>query len=118
MSLLQTKVELVVNLPKVSRFNCFTQQMSMLKSPNNLYLVQIHLFESLKKFSNVTFQMKTQSALDFSNTDISNYFLHQRIYILDWHFSFFHLHFNSCNFKLLISQSKFSGSRKCIFRYQ
>ena len=52
-----------------------------------------------------------QSTLDISNTDISkslkSTLLYQRIQF--GYISYFHLHFISYHFKLLISQSKFSG---------
>ena len=52
----------------------------------------------------------------YSNIDISRYLPYHH-YILDT-FPTFYLHFNSCFLKLLISQSKFYGTRKFTLRYQ
>ena len=57
-----------------------------------------------------------QSTLDSSNTDILKY--HPILKIQFRLFSYFHLHFKSSHLKLLISQSKFSGTRKFILKYQ
>ena len=55
--------------------------------------------------------MEVQSVLDISNFDISKTIVKTDSF-------FFHLHLNSCYFKLLIYQSKFSGTRKFTLRYQ
>ena len=57
---------------------------------------------------------KVQSNLDCSNTDVSKYHKSKNIV---WTHSLFYLHSNSCSLKLLISQSKFSGTRKFTLRY-
>ena len=52
-----------------------------------------------------------------SQTLISpNIFLYQRIKV--GQISYFSLHFSFCHLKLLISQCKFSGTRKLTLRYQ
>ena len=57
-----------------------------------------------------------QSTLNISDTDISSYPFISKNTI--WTYFLFHLHFNFRDFKLLISQSKFSGARKFTSRYQ
>ena len=63
---------------------------------------------------------KKESTLNILNIDISKYLkstlLYQRIHF--GYISYFHSHFISYHFKLLISQSKFSGTRKFTLRYQ
>ena len=67
-----------------------------------------------------SFSLKLQnSQLEISqNTDISNYFLITMNIV--WNISYFSLHvsFQTCYLKLVISQSKFSGTRKFTLRYQ
>ena len=58
----------------------------------------------------------TKSALAISITDISKYPLISENIV--WTNFLFFLHFNSFHLKLLVSQSKFSGTRKFTLRYQ
>ena len=66
--------------------------------------------------SHFTYVYNIQSAPDFLNTDISNHLRYQIIYF--GHSPDFYVHSNSCYLKILISQSKFSGTRKFTLRYQ
>ena len=58
-----------------------------------------------------------QSILDISNFDISRYHPVGKKVVLIETFPYFYFHFNSFYLKLLISQSKFSGTRKFTLRY-
>ena len=64
----------------------------------------------------VGYEHSIQSTLVISNTGISKYsLLSKNTVYTDF---LFYIHFNFCYLKLLISQSKFSGSRKFTLRYQ
>ena len=52
------------------------------------------------------------------NTDISNYFLISMNIVWTYFLFFFACQFQTCYFKLVIFQSKFSGTRKFTLRYQ
>ena len=65
------------------------------------------------KYNVYSFVSYIKSTFDISNTDISNDVSYH--IILLGHISYFSLHFKSCYFKLLISQSKFSRDQKIYF---
>ena len=61
-------------------------------------------------------KLSIHSTLDISNTDISKYRLISKN--IEWTRFLLLINFNSGYLKLLISQSKFSGTRKFTLRYQ
>ena len=82
--------------------------------PNYCYCHANVCFSEILKQCEFTVQHNSLNSCG-SNTDISKYYIKE--YSLDT-FPNFHLNFNFCYLKLMICQSKFSGTRKFTLRYQ
>ena len=76
----------------------------------------IYIFVELSKAATIAKTIRVQSSLDISNTDISKFPLKSKNVVLT--IFYFQLNFKFMYVTLLISHSKFSGTRKFTVRYQ